>query len=215
MDDMDLCPHSPGYARSSDMYTHMGTMPRPSLKKKEKSFKGSKKAKGKTELSRKESQRQAADYVRESPLLMALNTQGMQNYESPPRPPTTPDGPLPSEPTEMPSAGLDLETDSPAEKQVALKQSQTPPNPDHPRERKLPGKHPQPRPTAPIALTSHPNSGKAQSELCPSQRPSEHPPGGSQPAMPPKTTCPGQREGERSEVVKQQDEDLKTKPDTR
>ncbi|XP_030623765.1 SH2 domain-containing protein 3C [Chanos chanos] len=77
IDDMDMRPRCSSYVRSSEMYTHMGTMPRPHHKKKEKSTKGSRKAKGKTGLSRSESQRPAGDYVCDSPLLSALSSGGL------------------------------------------------------------------------------------------------------------------------------------------
>ncbi|MBN3318861.1 SH2D3 protein, partial [Atractosteus spatula] len=73
-DDLDACPRSPSYARSSDMYSHMGTMPRLSTKGKDKSSKASKKAKGKGDLSRRPSQRQPDDFAPESPLLSALSS---------------------------------------------------------------------------------------------------------------------------------------------
>ncbi|XP_035246913.1 SH2 domain-containing protein 3C isoform X1 [Anguilla anguilla] len=224
-DDMDLCPHTASYARSSDMYTHMGTMPRPSLKKKEKSIRGSKKAKGKTELSRTQSQKQTGDYVCDSPLLMALSTQRMQTLEGPPQPHPMPDRPLPCVPTEKPPTDTDLKVDSPAEKQLAITQSQTPLNPDPPGKPEMPGKQSQttslqmsaPTPTAPTTLTSHPNSVKAPSEGSLSQGPNEDLPANSHPAAPPKTTCPGQREEEHSDTAKQEqlrDKDLKTEPET-
>lgn len=80
VDDEDMRPRSPSYARSSEMYTHMGTMPR-SQKKKDKSIKAksqeqkSLKTKSKaksTALGRSQSMR--SDYVNESPLLSALNS---------------------------------------------------------------------------------------------------------------------------------------------
>ncbi|KAG5834556.1 hypothetical protein ANANG_G00262740 [Anguilla anguilla] len=224
-DDMDLCPHTASYARSSDMYTHMGTMPRPSLKKKEKSIRGSKKAKGKTELSRTQSQKQTGDYVCDSPLLMALSAQRTQTLEGPPQPHPMPDRPLPCVPTEKPPTDTDLKVDSPAEKQLAITQSQTPLNPDPPGKPEMPGKQSQltslpmsaPTPTAPTILTSHPNSVKAPSEGSLSQGPNEDLPANSHPAAPPKMTCPGQREEEHSDIAKQEqlrDKDLKTEPET-
>ncbi|XP_048876652.1 SH2 domain-containing protein 3C isoform X1 [Brienomyrus brachyistius] len=77
IDDMDMCPRNGSYARSSDMYSHTGTMPRFSLKKN----KESKKNKGKTELRRNQSQRQPADYVCDSPLLSVLSSQGASTAE--------------------------------------------------------------------------------------------------------------------------------------
>ncbi|GAA6086527.1 SH2 domain-containing protein 3C isoform X1, partial [Tachysurus ichikawai] len=76
------------YACSSEMYTHMGTMPRPQ-KKKDKSMKGkgqdSKSFKTKTKtkstaLSRSQSMR-CSDHVIESPLLSALNSKAFTNQQ--------------------------------------------------------------------------------------------------------------------------------------
>uniref|UniRef100_A0A3Q0RIX7 SH2 domain containing 3Cb n=1 Tax=Amphilophus citrinellus TaxID=61819 RepID=A0A3Q0RIX7_AMPCI len=47
VDDMESCRHSPGYARSCEMYTHVGTVPR--KEKQKKSFKGLKEKKTKAE----------------------------------------------------------------------------------------------------------------------------------------------------------------------
>ncbi|MBN3299553.1 SH2D3 protein, partial [Amia calva] len=80
IDDMDACPRSSTYARSSDMYSHMGTMPRKSIKG-DKQSRSSKKGKGKGELSRRQSQRQPADFVPESPLMNALSSGGVTNLD--------------------------------------------------------------------------------------------------------------------------------------
>ncbi|KAJ8286592.1 hypothetical protein GJAV_G00040920 [Gymnothorax javanicus] len=219
VDDIDFSPHSPGYVRSSDMYTHMGTMPRPSLKKKEKSIKGSKKAKGKTGLSRSQSQRQAGDYVCDSPLLMALSAQAMQAHEGPLKPQHFPDSPLTSEPAVKPSTETDQRIELPTEKQLAVTQPRTLPNPDPPSKSTSSGNQTQPTnsptsaPKAAINPTSHPNSANPPSEECLSQGPNEDPRGSSHPSVPPKSTCPGQREGEHSDTSKTeqlQDKDLKT-----
>ncbi|TTY05124.1 SH2 domain-containing protein 3C [Bagarius yarrelli] len=62
----------PSYASSSEMYTHMGTMPRPQ-KKKDKTSKVKTKTKSKSSaLGRSQSMR-CSDHVIESPLLSALN----------------------------------------------------------------------------------------------------------------------------------------------
>lgn len=86
IDDEDMCPRCPSYAHSSEMYTHMGTMPRPK-KKKDKSIKAksqdqkSLKNKSKTKstpLGRTQSMR-CSDYVIESPLLSALNAKALSS----------------------------------------------------------------------------------------------------------------------------------------
>ncbi|KAK1155761.1 SH2 domain-containing protein 3C [Acipenser oxyrinchus oxyrinchus] len=79
MDDMDTCARGQTYARSCDMYSHTGTMPR-----KDKSFKGSRKSKGKAELSRKQSQRSSPDSVAESPFLSAMSGTTQDKPKSPP-----------------------------------------------------------------------------------------------------------------------------------
>lgn len=103
VEDMDMCPRDGSYARSSDNYTHMGTMPRFLLRKN----KDSKKNKAKSELRRNQSQRQPADYVCDSPLLSALSSQGASAVE-PPSCRSQPDQAnptqsAPAEPTESPS----------------------------------------------------------------------------------------------------------------
>ncbi|KAJ8339027.1 hypothetical protein SKAU_G00358130 [Synaphobranchus kaupii] len=221
VDDMDLCPHSANYGRSSDLYSHMGTIPRPSLKKKQKSMKGSKKAKGKAELHRTLSQKQTGDYVCDSPLLLALSTQRMQSYDGPPRPQPTAD----SGPAEKPSTETDLKMDSPAEEKMAAVQSRTSLNPDPPGKPKSPGKRSQPAglptsaptPTASSTLTSHANSVKVAREVCPSRGQNEDLAGSSHPAAPPKMTCPGRKEVHSDTVKREQlqDKDLMIEPETR
>ncbi|MCJ8742823.1 hypothetical protein PDJAM_G00086760 [Pangasius djambal] len=86
IDDEEMRPRCPSYARSSEMYTHMGTMPRPK-KKKDKSIKAKsqdqKSLKNKTKtksspLGRSQSMR-CSDYVIESPLLSALNGKALSS----------------------------------------------------------------------------------------------------------------------------------------
>ncbi|KAK3522126.1 hypothetical protein QTP70_026061, partial [Hemibagrus guttatus] len=88
VDDDDMRPRCPSYARSSEMYTHMGTMPRPQ-KKKDKSAKAkgqetkSLKTKTKTKstnLNRSQSMR-CSDHVIESPLLSVLNSQALSSLQ--------------------------------------------------------------------------------------------------------------------------------------
>ncbi|KAL6472777.1 hypothetical protein MHYP_G00189650 [Metynnis hypsauchen] len=89
IDDMDARPRCPSYVRSSDMYTHMGTMPR-HQKQKEKSNKAkgqeqrSVKVKAKTKnshLSRSQSMKPSVDYVCESPLLSVLSGKDFPTLE--------------------------------------------------------------------------------------------------------------------------------------
>uniref|UniRef100_A0A671PCP5 SH2 domain-containing protein 3C-like n=1 Tax=Sinocyclocheilus anshuiensis TaxID=1608454 RepID=A0A671PCP5_9TELE len=75
-DDMGMHPRSPSYASSSEMYTHMGTMPR--HPKKDKSLKKSK-SKDKTSLSRSQSMRPPQDHVVDSPLLSVLSGKGLED----------------------------------------------------------------------------------------------------------------------------------------
>ncbi|KAL0182170.1 hypothetical protein M9458_021545, partial [Cirrhinus mrigala] len=79
-DDMGMHPRSPSYASSSEMYTHMGTMPR--NPKKDKNSKKSK-SKDKTNLSRSQSMRPAQDHVVDSPLLSVLSGKGLEVLENP------------------------------------------------------------------------------------------------------------------------------------
>lgn len=83
-DDMEVRPRLPSYVRSSDMYSHMGTMPRQLSKKKDKdkdkekgNGKNSRKGKAQrgSELGRSQSLR-PADHVCESPLMSMLSNQG-------------------------------------------------------------------------------------------------------------------------------------------
>ncbi|XP_066507677.1 uncharacterized protein sh2d3ca [Hoplias malabaricus] len=87
LDDLDARPRLPSYVRSSDMYTHMGTMPR-HQKKKEKKAKEQEqksfKSKGKTrssQLGRSQSMKPSMDYVCESPLMTALSGKSFSTLE--------------------------------------------------------------------------------------------------------------------------------------
>lgn len=77
-DDMGMSPRTQSYASSSEMYTHMGTMPR--HPKKDKSLKKSK-SKDKSNLSRSQSMTPSEDHVFDSPLLSVL--QGLEVLENP------------------------------------------------------------------------------------------------------------------------------------
>ncbi|KAM9465196.1 SH2 domain-containing protein 3C-like isoform 2-T2 [Salvelinus alpinus] len=109
VDDMDTCLLSPGYARSSDMYTHVGTVPR---KEREKSSKGSKKKRSsKGQISGGQSQCQAGDYVRDSPLLSVLSSTHLSALEKPlPGGLTGKTLPVVQAPTHSPSPSCDTDT---------------------------------------------------------------------------------------------------------
>lgn len=109
VDDMDTCLHSPGYARSSDMYTHVGTVAR---KERQKSSKGSKKkSSSKGQISGGQSQCQDGDYVRDSPLLSVLSSTHLSALEK-----SLPGGltgktlPVVQAPTHSPSPSCDTDT---------------------------------------------------------------------------------------------------------
>ncbi|XP_055717975.1 SH2 domain-containing protein 3C-like isoform X1 [Salvelinus fontinalis] len=85
VDDMDMTrPRTSSYARSSDNYTHMGTLPRLLLRKRDKSGNsvkgGTKKGAG---LGRSQSQRPAGDHVCSSPLLTALSSKPGSRQDQP------------------------------------------------------------------------------------------------------------------------------------
>ncbi|XP_034027018.1 SH2 domain containing 3Cb [Thalassophryne amazonica] len=78
LDDMEACRRGPSYACSSDMYTHVGTVPRRG--KQKKGFRTLKGKKNKEEEEEEEgrngrlSQCQTGEHVRNSPLLSALSS---------------------------------------------------------------------------------------------------------------------------------------------
>ncbi|XP_064833506.1 SH2 domain-containing protein 3C-like [Oncorhynchus masou masou] len=85
VDDMDMTrPRTSSYARSSDNYTHMGTLPRLLLRKRDKSGNsvkgGTKKGAG---LGRSQSQRPGRDHVCSSPLLTALSSKPGSRQDEP------------------------------------------------------------------------------------------------------------------------------------
>ncbi|XP_007575769.1 SH2 domain-containing protein 3C-like isoform X1 [Poecilia formosa] len=83
MDDMQSGLRSPGYARSSDMYTHVGTVPRG--EKQKKSLRGQKAAQ-----SPEGGSLNRGEHVRDSPLLGALSSLSLTNPEQALPPPTAP-----------------------------------------------------------------------------------------------------------------------------
>ncbi|KAK5909328.1 hypothetical protein CesoFtcFv8_003268 [Champsocephalus esox] len=99
VDDMDDCLRSPSYARSSEMHTHVGTVPR--TQKQKKSLKGLREGKKKKEegVSEGQSQWKAGDHVRDSPLLSALSSLSL----------TSMDRPLPATPTPSRASPLTFE----------------------------------------------------------------------------------------------------------
>ncbi|GLD61404.1 SH2 domain-containing protein 3C-like isoform X1 [Lates japonicus] len=105
VDDMECCPQSPSYARSSDMYTHVGTIPRSERQKSCKGLKEKKKKEEKEEegVSRGQSQWKAGEHVRDSPLLSALSSLSLTSLDQPlPRP--LPSTPTPSRASPLTSA---------------------------------------------------------------------------------------------------------------
>ncbi|KAL7392044.1 hypothetical protein ABVT39_018756 [Epinephelus coioides] len=85
VDDMEDCLHSPSYARSSEMYTHVGTVPRSQKSKSCKGLKEKKKKKEEEEerVSGGQSQWKAGEHVRDSPLLSALSSLSVTSLERP------------------------------------------------------------------------------------------------------------------------------------
>ncbi|XP_076586296.1 SH2 domain containing 3Cb isoform X1 [Chaetodon auriga] len=100
VDDMEPCLHSPSYAHSNEMYTHVGTVPR--SQKQKKSWKGLKEKK-KTEeeegVSGGQSQWKSGEHVRDSPLLSALSTLSLSSLDRP-----LPDPPAPTQTSPLTSA---------------------------------------------------------------------------------------------------------------
>nr|XP_029510366.1 uncharacterized protein LOC115125004 [Oncorhynchus nerka] len=97
VDDMDMTrPRTSSYARSSDNYTHMGTLPRLLLRKRDKSGNsvkgGTKKGAG---LGRSQSQRPGGDHVCSSPLLTALSSKPGSRQDEPRSPLSSQAGPGP------------------------------------------------------------------------------------------------------------------------
>lgn len=106
---MEPCLHSTGYAQSSEMYTHVGTVPRSQRQKK--SCKGMKEKKKKEEqreaeeVSGGKSQWAAGEHVQPSPLLSALSSLSL----------TSTVRPLPATPVPSWASPLTLTPDTPTE----------------------------------------------------------------------------------------------------
>ncbi|XP_073322645.1 SH2 domain containing 3Cb isoform X2 [Pagrus major] len=78
VDDMESCLHSPTYASSSEMYTHVGTVPRSQRQKKSCKDLKEKKEEG---VSGGQSQWKAGEHVRDSPLLTALSSHSLTSLD--------------------------------------------------------------------------------------------------------------------------------------
>ncbi|XP_041095112.1 SH2 domain-containing protein 3C-like isoform X1 [Polyodon spathula] len=170
VDDMDSCARGKTYARSCDMYSHTGTMPR-----KDKSSKGFRKSKGKAELSRKQSQSTNPDSVAESPLLSAMSgatqdkpkSPANQSKESPPAPEN-------SKESASPKTAEKSTASSKVESQLSnlAEESQDKPHTDHQGKPALPNRNKsmsQLRSSQPSTPTSKPQL--TVSPYCPSETP--------------------------------------------
>lgn len=130
VDDMEPCLHSPSYAHSSEMYTHVGTVPR--SQKQKKSCKGLKEKKKKKEeeeeeegLSGGKSQWEAGEHVQPSPLLSALSSLNLSSLDRP-LPVSAPARPLPATPVPKWASPLTSASDpsgDPLKNQEALSSS--------------------------------------------------------------------------------------------
>lgn len=100
---MESCLRSPSYAQSSEMYTHVGTVPR--SQKHKKSYKRLKEKKKEEEEEVVESERQskpkAGEHVRDSPLLGALSSLSLTSLDRS-LPVSPPARPLPATPKASP-----------------------------------------------------------------------------------------------------------------
>lgn len=79
VDDMESCPLNSNYACSTEMYTHVGTVPR--NQKKKKSCKGLNEKKKKEEEEEGGSQSKTGEHVRDSPLLCALSSLSLTSLD--------------------------------------------------------------------------------------------------------------------------------------
>ncbi|XP_074525788.1 SH2 domain containing 3Cb isoform X2 [Halichoeres trimaculatus] len=117
VDDLESCPLSPSYAKSTQMYTHVGTVPRSQRQKK--SCRGLKERRKRREEEEEEeeeeggSQRRAGEHVRDSPLLSALSSLSLTSLDQL-KPGPTLTRPLPATPAPSwasPLTSSDPETD--------------------------------------------------------------------------------------------------------
>ncbi|CAJ1069743.1 SH2 domain containing 3Cb isoform X1 [Xyrichtys novacula] len=110
VDDMESCPICPTYARSGQMYTHVGTVPRAQRqtkscrgpKEKRKKKKEEEERENREEREERENQWRAGEHVRDSPLLSALSSLSLTSLDLP-KPDSAPTRPLPATPTPTPS----------------------------------------------------------------------------------------------------------------
>lgn len=115
---MEPCLHSPSYAHSSEMYTHVGTMVR--SQKQKKSCRGPKeKKKNKEEgkeagVSGGKSQWEVGEHVQHSPLLSALSTLSLTSPDRP-EPVSVSTRPLPAPPTSSSASPMTSAPDPPVE----------------------------------------------------------------------------------------------------
>lgn len=117
VDDMEACLHSPSYAHSSEMYTHVGTVPR--NQKLKKSFRGLKEKKkrekeGEEGVSRGNSQWKSEEYVQHSPMLSALSSLSVTSPDQQ-LPVALSARPLPTTPVPSWGSPLTSKPDSPVE----------------------------------------------------------------------------------------------------
>lgn len=127
---MEPCLHSTSYAHSSEMYTHVGTVPR--SQKQKKSCKGLKEKKKKTKEEEEEegvsvgkSQWMAGEHVQPSPLLTALSSLSLSSLDWP-LPVSPPARPLPATPVPNWASPLTSAPDpsvDPLKRQEALSRS--------------------------------------------------------------------------------------------
>lgn len=81
MDDTESCLHSPNYAHSGEMYTHVGTIPRSQTQKKSCREMKEKKSKEEEKEKKTRSQWKAEEHVQHSPLLHALSNQSLTSLD--------------------------------------------------------------------------------------------------------------------------------------
>ncbi|XP_034451244.1 LOW QUALITY PROTEIN: SH2 domain containing 3Cb [Hippoglossus hippoglossus] len=148
VDDMESCLHNPSYARSSDMYTHVGTVPRSERKKSFRGLKEKKKRREEEEedggVSGGQGQCKAGEHVPDSLLLSALSSLTLTSPDRP-LPVSAASRPLPATPTpsraspltsgpdgfSRPPGELDKSQDAPSRSKDALETSRPvkyPPN---------------------------------------------------------------------------------------
>ncbi|XP_054867059.1 SH2 domain containing 3Cb isoform X2 [Amphiprion ocellaris] len=126
VDDLESCLRSPGYARSSDMYTHVGTVPRGERQRK-KSCRGprDKKKKKEEEEGMDGGQSRRMDHVRDSPLLGALSSLSLSSMEAP-QPASARPLPATPSPSRAPAPGSSRAPPvDPVSSQEALKRKNT------------------------------------------------------------------------------------------